>query len=424
MADQCLASVSNFAVGVVVARIAGAKGLGAFSLAYTCWIMITTMHRALVTDPMAIFGDVRADDMQERLRRGFASEVALGLAGTCVFVCAGVLLSCLGFSAFGVGILAFAPWVTFLNIQDYWRWIGFMQGKPGHSFFNDVVFDVGQAVALAVVILAGWHSVYVVVSAWGVGAVAGAAFGLRQFGVRPRLRGGVALLRSRWHMSKWLAGSSVTEWGTSQLYMIVAGIILGPAALGGLKAAMSLVTGPSSVVIQAGSSFGLSQATKAFGERGWSGLRRVSHLVSAAGFLSVGLFGAVVMIAGGRLLGILYGPAFPRYEGAARIAVIGFTIVAFALGPGLCLKAAGRARWLFGIRVLLLVTSLPAAALLSLIFGVTGAAEAFLISSVISLTATLVLQRWASRPIGCAGPVLASETTAAGELSPSAEGAP
>ena len=34
MADQCVASASNFAVGVVVARISGPAGLGAFALAY------------------------------------------------------------------------------------------------------------------------------------------------------------------------------------------------------------------------------------------------------------------------------------------------------------------------------------------------------------------------------------------------------
>lgn len=61
MLDQLLASASNVAVGIVVARISGPAGLGAFALAYTVWILVTTLHRSLITDPMAIMGDLRGN---------------------------------------------------------------------------------------------------------------------------------------------------------------------------------------------------------------------------------------------------------------------------------------------------------------------------------------------------------------------------
>ena len=59
LADQCVASVSNFAVGIIVARISGPAGLGAFALAYAVWILVTLLHRSLITDPMVIMGDMR-----------------------------------------------------------------------------------------------------------------------------------------------------------------------------------------------------------------------------------------------------------------------------------------------------------------------------------------------------------------------------
>ena len=46
LADQCVASGSNFAVGIVVARISGPAGLGGFALAYTGWILVTLIHRS------------------------------------------------------------------------------------------------------------------------------------------------------------------------------------------------------------------------------------------------------------------------------------------------------------------------------------------------------------------------------------------
>src|SRR5271157_316273 len=118
MVDQCVASASNFAVGVIVARICGPAGLGAFALAYTCWILLTTMHRSLITDPMAIFGDMRREERDEFVRRGLAADVTLGLAAACIFAALGAVFLMVGQSTFGVGMLAVAPWIVVLDIRS------------------------------------------------------------------------------------------------------------------------------------------------------------------------------------------------------------------------------------------------------------------------------------------------------------------
>ena len=330
MTDQCFASGSNFVVGVAVARIAGPKGLGAFSLAYGGWILVNNIHRSLITDPMAIFDDFRGPGRSERIETGFAGEIALGLMATIAFLVIGTTLLLLHQSAFGIGILAVAPWVTVLDVQDYWRWVGFIQGEPNKALVNDVVFALAQTAGFAFLWVAHVQSVFAVVAAWGVGACFGAVYGFKQFGVRPKLRGGLDLLRSRWDMSKWIAANTTTNWGASQIYLIVAGVILGPAALGGLKAAQALVTGPSAVVIHAGGSFGLPEASRALTNKGWSGLTRVSWLIAAAGALSVGLVGVAVFVAGGQLLGIFYGAQFVQYASAAKLTAVAFILAAVA----------------------------------------------------------------------------------------------
>ncbi|MGD0874599.1 MAG: oligosaccharide flippase family protein [Acidimicrobiales bacterium] len=393
MADQCVASASNFVVGVAVARIAGAAGLGAYSLAYTCWILMTNTHRSLITDPMAILNDVRREDAASRLREGFAAEVVLGVVASVVFAVVGVFLYFFGQHAFGVAMIAMAPWIAFLDLQDYWRWIGFMNGKPGKSLLNDTVFNCAQACAFIAVFLSGASSVVSVISAWGFGALVGSIFGLRQFSVRPSLRGGLGLLRARWHMSKWLAGNGALGWGGTQLYLVVVAVILGPAALGGLKAAQNLVTGPSSVVVHAGGSFGLPEASRALEDRGWVGLRRVSRLISGAGLLSIGFFGAIVVIWGGTLLRAFYGPSFGKYEPAAQLFAIAFVITAFGLGPILTLKATKRTRPLLYCQVIGLVVSVPTVAISAIVDGVTGAAAGAVFTSAIGLAALLYYQR-------------------------------
>jgi O-antigen/teichoic acid export membrane protein len=399
MIDQCFASGSNFLVGVAVARIAGPVGLGAFSLAYGCWILINTVHRALITDPMAIFRDLNEREFPKHIKRGFAAEVVLGLAASVLFALIGVVLRAVGMTGFGDGMLALAPWVIFLDLQDYWRWVGFMEGKPIKALYNDVVFCVAQLFAFAFVFVAGMHSVYAVVAAWGVGSLAGAAYGLSQFSVGPSLKGGYQLLRDRWAMSKWNAGGQMTGWGSSQLYLILTGGLLGPAALGGLKAANNLVTGPSFVVIHAGGSFGLPEASKGLKERGWPGLRRVARLINLVSLLSIGVFGLIVIFWGVPLLRGVYGEQFVRYAQAARIMAVAYIISAFFMGPILVLKATKRTRPLFTVQVVALVSSVAAVVVCSRLYGVNGAAGALLLSNLAILGALLVYQQAARRSI-------------------------
>ncbi len=399
MIDQCFASGSNFLVGVAVARIAGPVGLGAFSLAYGCWILINTVHRALITDPMAVFRDLNEREFPKHIKRGFAAEVVLGLAASVVFALIGVVLRAVGMTGFGDGMLALAPWVVFLDLQDYWRWVGFMEGKPIKALHNDVVFCVAQLFAFAFVFVAGMHSVYAVVAAWGVGSLAGAAYGLTQFSVAPSLSGGYQLLRDRWAMSKWNAGGQITGWGSSQLYLILTGGLLGPAALGGLKAANNLVTGPSFVVIHAGGSFGLPEASKGLKDRGWPGLRRVARLINLVSLLSIGVFGLIVIFWGVPLLREVYGESFVRYAQAARLMAVAYIVSAFFMGPILVLKATKRTRPLFTVQVVALVSSVAAVAVFSSLYGVNGAAAALLISNAAILVALLLYQQGARRSI-------------------------
>jgi len=399
MADQCVASTSNFAVGIVVARISGPAGLGAFALAYTVWILLTTMHRSLITDPMAIMGEMRGDQVGEFVRRGFAADVTLGVMAACIIAAVGSALFVVGQHTFGVGMLAVAPWIVVLDLQDYWRWIGFMQGKPRKSLMNDLLFNAVQALAFGVVFLTGLHSVFAVVSAWGLGAAVAALYGLRQFSVRPSIRGGAAFLWSRWPMSRWLASERAASWGASQLYLIVAGVMLGPAALGGLKAAQGLVIGPTTLVVNAGGSFGLPEATRQLAERGWAGMARVSRFVTGAGLAASVACGIAVLMAAPTLLKLLYGPEFVKYAPCARLFAISIVISALTVGPIITLTATRRVRPLFIVQLGRLVFAVAAVIVLAAAYGVTGAAAADVLTSAVATTAILLLQSRTRRSV-------------------------
>ena len=399
LADQCVASGSNFAVGIVVARISGPAGLGGFALAYAGWILVTLIHRSLITDPMMIVGDLRGDGKDEFIRRGFAADVTLGVMAACIIAAVGTALLVVGQHTFGVGLLSVAPWILVLDLQDYWRQVGFLQGTPKKSLMNDLLFNAVQALAFGVVFLAGLHSVFAVVSAWGLGAAVAALYGLRQFSVRPSIRGGRSFLRSHWQMSRWLAGERTASWGGSQLYLILTGVLLGPAALGGLKAAQGLMTGPTNVFISAAGSFGLPEASRQLAERGRDGLVRVSRFVTAAGVTGSAACGIAVLVAAPALLRLLYGASFVTYAPAARIFAVSVMVAAFSTGPVLTLMTTRRVRPLLILNLVKVPLSLSIVCVLSALYGVTGAAATDLLMSTFTVVVLLVLQSTARRSI-------------------------
>lgn len=416
LVDQGLSSISNFAVTVVVARLTGAAGLGVFSLAYAGWQVLSALHRALVTDPMTISGDIHDADVQRGIKRGFAAEVLLGLGAALVTAAIGLALVVSVGDGYGDAMLLVAPWLPVLLLQDYWRWIGFMGRRPGRALANDVVFNCVQGACFAALFVFDVHSMAAVIASWGLGAAVGACYGLRQFRVGPGRSGGWVLLRERWHFSKWLAGDTLLNSVATQSNIVIAGVILGPAGLGGLRAARTLVNGPSGVLMQAGGSLGLPEAAIAYQKHGWRGLQRVSWVVNGVSTLAMGSCVVVMAVWGATLLSLVYGPSFAHLQTAAVLIGIGFTLAALEMGPLLVLKVTKRTLWILHLQVVNLVASVASMVGLSIAFGVDGAAGSTIVRNAVSATGCAWLGRKAriaeTRP-GVAAAVPAAGTPAA-----------
>jgi hypothetical protein len=390
-ADQSISSLSNFAVGIAIARVAGIAAFGAYSLVYAIWLLVAALHRSLITDPMAIENDLNSPGARRHVQEGLAAELSLGLGTGAAFALAGAVCLGIGQRKFGVCFFGLAPWLPCLLAQDYWRWVGFMKSQPQQALINDFVFDLIQVAAFVGLLMLGVRSSILAVEAWGIGSLGGAAFGLWQFRARPSLRTGLGRMRLRWDLSKWLVNQNVTTTANSQSTLYLTGAFLGSVGVGGLRAATSLVSGPSLVLFQAGGSIGLPEASKALKERGWLGLRRVQRFVTLAGVASVGTIAVVVFLFGRRLMSLLYGPSFIQFAGIADIVAISFAVGSVALGPMLALKATRNTRHLFHVALTALVISIVAVVILDPLFGLKGAAVATLIGSGSNAVGVLIM---------------------------------
>ncbi|MBQ1161372.1 hypothetical protein KBZ21_25310, partial [Streptomyces sp. A73] len=263
LADQAASSLTNFAVGIYVARSLGLVAFGAFSLAWVTYGVVLSVSRGLATDPLM----VRFSGVSDASWRGAAARSS----GTALGVGAALGAACLAVgSALGGGVgTAFAclgVMLPGLLLQDAWRYAFFAAGTGRKAFVNDLVW--GLALVPAMVVAARVGSVAAFVLAWGASATVAAAYGCLQSGIRPRSSGTREWLREHRDLGYRYLVENVSNSGAGQLRAYGLGAIVGVSAVGVVRGA-ELLLGPFLAVLM-----GLSLVTVAEAARV---LRRSPH---------------------------------------------------------------------------------------------------------------------------------------------------
>ena len=241
--DQALSSLTNFAVGVEVARTAGAKDFGGFSLAFATYIVCLNVSRALGPEPLLVRYSGAAIP---GWRRGTGS--ATGMA-----VCLGVVLG-LGCGAVAIttqgavraAFLALALTLPGLLVQDVWRLAFFARGKGQWAFLNDLIWAVTLVPVLLALEVSGQATVFAVTLAWGGSASLAALIGGFQAGVLPQPSAGPAWLREHRDLAPRYLGEFVVLSGMTQLSSYAIGAVAGLSAVGSIRGSQVLL-GPSYV---------------------------------------------------------------------------------------------------------------------------------------------------------------------------------
>ncbi|CAM5362199.1 hypothetical protein ABT327_12280 [Streptomyces pilosus] len=337
LADQAASSVSNFVVGVYVARSLGVTAFGVFSLAWVTYGVVLNVSRGVATDPLV----VRFSGVPEASWRGAvarSSGVALGVGAA------------LGAASVAVGLAAGGPVGTAfaclgvvlpgLLLQDAWRFAFFAAGAGRKAFVNDVVWGVALVPALVVAARVGSVSAFVL--AWGGSAAVAAAYGCVQSGIRPRPSGARTWVREHRDLGYRYLVENVSNSGASQLRAYGLGAIVGVGAVGVIRGA-ELLLGPFLALLM-----GLSLVTVAEAARV---LRRAPHRLGAFCLLLGGgqavaalLWGGALLLVPDRLGELVLGGVW----GAAAALVVPVTlgVAGAGLGTGAAagLRALGAAR--------------------------------------------------------------------------------
>jgi hypothetical protein len=337
LADQAASSMTNFAVGIYVARSLGLTAFGVFSLAWVTYGVVLNVSRGLATDPLMVrFSGVADAAWRGAVVRSSGTALGVGAALGAASVAAGLALG----GRVGPAFACLGVVLPGLLLQDAWRFAFFAAGTGRKAFVNDLVW--GVVLVPAMVVAARVGSVAAFLLAWGGSAAVAAVYGCFQSGIRPRPAGAREWLREHRDLGYRYLAENVGNSGASQLRAYGLGAIVGVGAVGVVRGA-ELLLGPFLAVLM-----GLSLVTVAEAARV---LRRAPHrlgpfcLVLGGGqAVAALLWGGALLLVPDRLGELVLAGVW--HSAAALIVPVTLGVAGAGLGTGAAagLRALGAAR--------------------------------------------------------------------------------
>ncbi|MEV3869665.1 hypothetical protein [Streptomyces sp. NPDC049906] len=337
LADQAVCSMTNFAVGIYVARSLGLTAFGVFSLAWVTYGVVLGVSRGVATDPLMVrFSGV--PDASWRTAAARSSGTALGVGAVVGAVCLVVGLSVGG--RVGLAFAALGVVLPGLLLQDAWRFSFFAAGTGRKAFANDLL----GGIALVPALVAADHlgSVTAFVLAWGAAASVAAGYGWLQSGIRPRPAAARAWLRDHRDLGYRYLVENVGVSGAAQLRAYGLGAIVGVSAVGVVRGA-ELLLGPFLAVLM-----GLSLVTVAEAARV---LRRAPHrlrafclLLGAGQAVGALLWGAALLLVPDRVGALVLGEVWGAASELIVPAALGVAGAGLGVGAAAGLRALAAAR--------------------------------------------------------------------------------
>ncbi|TKG73703.1 MATE family efflux transporter [Prauserella endophytica] len=230
LGDQAVSSLSNFAVGIVVARGLGVTGFGVFTLAWVTYGVLLNVSRGLATDPLVVRFSGAADERwRSAVARSSGTALLIGLGSGALSVLAGLALGgVIGWAFLGLGVV-----LPGLLVQDSWRYAFFAAGQGQKAFLNDIVWAAAMVPALFLAAKSG--TVFAFVLAWGLSAALAAGYGALQSGVLPSAGGAREWVSRHRDLGSRYLVENVSNSGASQLRMYGLGAIAGLSAVGAIR---------------------------------------------------------------------------------------------------------------------------------------------------------------------------------------------
>jgi O-antigen/teichoic acid export membrane protein len=239
--DQAVVSGVNFLVAILLARFLGVENFGIFAFSWMLVLFVSSIQLAFIIAPL--FTLFAKHQNPANYLKG-AHTIQWGFSILTFTICFAVVKGVFIYNpALEIkGVLFSLPLVAALFVwQDFYRRVNFTLKNPFRSLISD-----GIAYGLQPLVILGLnsfnilsiHHTFLAISALFAGAILFNAPKLQLTLEVLNLKNTIA---ENWSFSKYLVGTALLQWVSGNFFIIVAGGLLGPIAIGAIRIAQNIV---------------------------------------------------------------------------------------------------------------------------------------------------------------------------------------
>ncbi len=389
LGDQLIVSGSNFLMGALVARFLGIDAFGVFALAWMIVLFVQSLQSALVLSPMMSIGPKQSPEQTRSYYAVVAvHQIALAMASAVTVYAICKISGLVGWGEVSSELsLSLATTILFVQIHEFLRRYNFTRGHVRRVIVSDVVRYGSLIAALVYMMQAPGEQpgipgvLYLTAGSALLAALVLLPGAPSLQGARARL---VEVTQRHFRVSRWLVGSAILLWVTSNFFIIAAGAILGPAAVGALRAAQTLM-GVTNVFFQAAESFVPPQASRIFHADGLAGLRRFIFRLTLFGASVTGLACLVLVVPARFWLTLVFGQEYSEYGFVVAGYGAWFFLLACLVPLRFAFQAVEKTRPDFTGYIIGSIFTLAASYPLARYFGVLGAITGVVVAQLVML---------------------------------------
>lgn len=379
--DQCVVSGSNFLVSLFLARRLGISQFGLFTLGMMAIWFFQSAQNALVLSPMlSISPKIPAETRPTYFGAVISHQIIMIGVAIAIFMLSAAVVALI-YPANPVSDLlaSVAAGSAGLSMQDFARRYFYATARPRLAVRTSILGNGLQLAGLVGATLL-WpltiHSAFLVIA--GAATIA-AAISTAQFErVRFERQRLVEVTTRHWHVAKWLLASTLAFWVSGNLYYFVAGALLGPVAVGAMRAA-GLILAVGNVIVLGIENYLPAIFVAAWRQAGIKAAGLHTLKLAAAAFAAMTLIAAIACAAPSFWFHLFFGEQYVGYDWLIYAFAVHYLLTLVSNVGASVLLALERTRTIFIVQFATAIFSLLTAISLIRLGGLAGAAAGIVI---------------------------------------------
>jgi O-antigen/teichoic acid export membrane protein len=346
LADQGVASATNFLTGVVIGRACSKEEFGLYLLGLSIVLFAMRLQTALIATPYMVYSPrMSGSDDARYTGSTLVHQVGISLVATSSLVLAEVAI------ASGVGPQSLLPVIRALIctiglnlLRDYARHVCFARLRFAAAFILDASASCVQLACLLFLASKGLLTAESTFWAIGLACGLGSLIWLAQARgtVAISLRQSIADLKGNWSFGKWIFASGFLWELTVNLYPWILTSFQGTTATGVWAACFGAAAIGNPVILGMGNYLGPKMA-HSYAEGGYSALRRVVLKSGVIFSLMIFPFSLMLFFWGGDFVVLLYGEKYAGQSSVVLLLALDLLISPIRFGLSRALLSVDRA---------------------------------------------------------------------------------